>query len=399
MKIIFLTLVRIKSIEDKGIYHDLLRTFRDHGHEIIIVCPNERRFKEKTNLSKFNNISILKVWTPNIQKTNLFEKGISTILIEFLYKKSINFYVKPKKIDLILYSTPPITLINLITSLKKITKAKSYLLLKDIFPQNAIDLGIIKKNTFIYNYFLQKEKKLYEISDNIGCMSLANYNFLISNNPTIQKNKIEINPNSIEVNNISITGPNPNSLREKYKIPLNKVIYIYGGNLGLPQGIEYLIKNIENCVTIKEAFFIIVGDGTEFQKLQNWVIKSKPINTLLIRFLPNSEYEELLTISNVGLVFLHPNFTVPNFPSRILSYMNNKIPILFSVDQTTDVGLVAESNKYGFNTFIVNKEDFKEKVILLLDKNLRKTMGLNGYNFFKKEYNVDVTYNLIIKKL
>ena len=79
--------------------------------------------------------------------------------------------------------------------------------------------------------------------------------------------------------------------------------------------------------------------------------------------------------------------------------MNNKIPILFSVDQTTDVGLVAESNKYGFNTFIVNKEDFKEKVILLLDKNLRKTMGLNGYNFFKKEYNVDVTYNLIIKKL
>ena len=399
MKIIFLTLVRIKSIEDKGIYHDLLRTFRDHGHEIIIVCPNERRFKEKTNLSKFNNISILKVWTPNIQKTNLFEKGISTILIEFLYKKAINFYVKPKKIDLILYSTPPITLINLITSLKKITKAKSYLLLKDIFPQNAIDLGIIKKNTFIYNYFLQKEKKLYEISDNIGCMSLANYNFLISNNPTIQKNKIEINPNSIEVNNISITGPNPNSLREKYKIPLNKVIYIYGGNLGLPQGIEYLIKNIENCVTIKEAFFIIVGDGTEFQKLQNWVIKSKPINTLLIRFLPNSEYEELLTISNVGLVFLHPNFTVPNFPSRILSYMNNKIPILFSVDQTTDVGLVAESNKYGFNTFIVNKEDFKEKVILLLDKNLRKTMGLNGYNFFKKEYNVDVTYNLIIKKL
>jgi hypothetical protein len=163
MNILFLTLSRINSIEDGGIYSDLLRKFRDQGHNVTIVNPKERKFKKSTSYTFENGVNILSVWTTNFQKTNLLEKGITTLLIEYFYFFSIKKYVQYKKIDLILYSTPPITFTNLISKLKKQTNATTYLLLKDIFPQNAVDLDLFKKNSFLYKYFKRKEKILYKI--------------------------------------------------------------------------------------------------------------------------------------------------------------------------------------------------------------------------------------------
>ena len=76
MKVLFLTLARIDSIEVQGIYQDLLRKFRDNGHDLIIVSPTERKFKNKTNYFTEGKVKILNVWTTNIQKTNIIEKGI-----------------------------------------------------------------------------------------------------------------------------------------------------------------------------------------------------------------------------------------------------------------------------------------------------------------------------------
>ena len=83
MKILFLTLARIESIEPQGIYPDLLRKFRDNGHEVTIVCPTERKYGKKTEYIQEGGVRILIVWTTNIQKTNFFEKGITTLFIEF----------------------------------------------------------------------------------------------------------------------------------------------------------------------------------------------------------------------------------------------------------------------------------------------------------------------------
>ena len=76
MKILFLTLARIDEIETQGIYPDLLRMFRDNGHEVTIITPIERKFGIPTMYFSKNGVNILKVWTTNIQKTNLLEKGV-----------------------------------------------------------------------------------------------------------------------------------------------------------------------------------------------------------------------------------------------------------------------------------------------------------------------------------
>ena len=155
MKIIFLTIGAIKDIEDHGMYSDLLRHFRDKGHDVYIVCQNERREKKKTHQQMANNTRILYVRTGNITKTNVIEKGISTLLIGLEYSRAINKYFRDEDFDIILYSTPPITLVPVVSYLKRHNNAFTYLMLKDIFPQNAVDLGMIRKNgigRILYSY-------------------------------------------------------------------------------------------------------------------------------------------------------------------------------------------------------------------------------------------------------
>ena len=138
MNILFLTVSRISDISERGIYTDLIREFIRNGHSLYIVVPIERRFHQVTGLKESDGANILKVKTLNIQKTNLIEKGVGTLLLEYQYRWGIERFWKDVKFDLILYSTPPITFNKVIASLKERYKAKTYLLLKDIFPQNVL---------------------------------------------------------------------------------------------------------------------------------------------------------------------------------------------------------------------------------------------------------------------
>ncbi len=397
MKILFLTLARIDSIEVQGIYPDLLRKFRDNGHEVTIVCPNERKYRNKTKYVREGNVRILNVWTTNIQKTNFLEKGITTFLLEFYFYIAIKKYFNYKDFDLILYSTPPITFTYLIKRLKKASNAKTYLLLKDIFPQNAVDLKLINSRGMLYKYFRKKEKVLYQISDFIGCMSPENLNYILKNNPELDINKLEVNPNSIEIKT-EVSNLNTD-LYSKYNIPRDKILFIFGGNLGIPQGVEFLKANIVNCSSINEAFFLIVGDGTEYDKFNHWIQTEGIINALLIKELPKYEYDEIIRLSHVGLIFLNPLFTIPNFPSRILSYMQNCLPVICATDLVTDIGEITVNNNFGYRCLTSDSEAFFEYVIKLLDKKLRITMGKNGFEFLCKEYSVENSYNKIIEKL
>ncbi len=398
MNILFLTLSRINSIEERGIYSDLLRKFRDQGHNVTIVNPQERKYKKSTSFIFENGVNILSVWTTNFQKTNLLEKGLTTLLIEYFYFFSIKKYVEYKKINLILYSTPPITFTNLIIILKKQTNATTYLLLKDIFPQNAVDLDLFKKNSLLYKFFKRKESILYRISDFIGCMSPANKQYILKENPEISEDKIEINPNSIDVTEILNKNIISKDLLIKYQIPLNKILFLFGGNLGLPQGIEFVKKQIANCKSIQKAFFLIIGNGTEYENLKNWIESEQLGNVALIQELSKSDYEQITRLSQVGLIFLNPNFTIPNFPSRILSYMQNKLPVICATDKNTDIGKIALENGYGYSCLTNDMESFYNFVTKLLDENLREEMGNKALEYLHKEYSVEISYNKIVEK-
>ena len=109
MNILFIALVDIRKIFEYGIYTDLMREFVKHNHEVYIATPAERRTGIETNLyddPDYPSAHILKIKTGNIQKTNLIEKGISTVMMEGQVKSAIKKYLRDVHFNLVLYSTP-----------------------------------------------------------------------------------------------------------------------------------------------------------------------------------------------------------------------------------------------------------------------------------------------------
>lgn len=407
MNIIFITLSNINSIKERGIYADLMRKFRDEGHGVYIVSPCERRTGQKTHLVEIDGVKILKVRTLNIQKTNVVEKGIGTLLIEGQYKWAIKKYLRNVKFDLITYSTPPITFINVVKYLKKRNQqAISYLQLKDIFPQNAIDIGMFDERSLFNKYFRKKEVELYKTSDFIGCMSPANVDFLLKHNPFLDPKRVEVAPNSIELRDENEEARDANErirIREKYGLPTDKPIFIYGGNLGKPQGINFLIKCLNENATREDCFFLVIGNGTEYGKLEAWynaqqAVYGSKLSVKLMQRLSKEDYDLLVRSCDVGLIFLDHRFTIPNYPSRLLSYLENRMPVICATDLNTDIGRIAEVNGYGYWCESTSTINFTVLINKILSQPTRiKEMGEKGYEFLKKNYTVQNTYDAIMK--
>lgn len=397
MNILFLSIGRLNNIEDRGLYTDLLRYFRDKGHNIYVVSQRERRLKKPTEYTKENGVRFLRVKIGNITKTNLIEKGISTLRIESVFLNAIKKYLKNVKFDLVIYTTPPITFERVIGYIKRRDNAKTYLLLKDIFPQNAVDLNMFSKNSIIYKYFRFKEKRLYAQSDYIGCMSMANVDFILKYNKEVSPDKVEVCPNSINPLIIKKNQTTIKRIREKYNIPHNKTVFIYGGNLGKPQGIDFLIECLKSNKENSQVYFVIAGSGTEFNKLKTFFDREKLPNAQLFSQLPKDEYETLANSCDVGLIFLDYRFTIPNFPSRLLSYMQASMPVLAATDKSTDIGKVIEKGEFGLWCESNNVEEFNKKLQILCNPDIRRKMGTNARKYLEENYTVKHTYEIIMK--
>ncbi len=404
MNILFLTIVELKDIKEHTVYCDLLRCFRDNGHEIYTISPYERKTGKKTEYRHDKRVHMLSVSTGNITKCGLVEKGISTIFIEYIFMRGVKKYFKSVKFDLVIYSTPPITFYKTIRYVKKRDGAKSYLLLKDIFPQNAVDIGMITTvgvKGLIYKFFRAKEKKLYAISDHIGCMSQANAEYVIRHNPEVNPEIVEVCPNSIEVIDKSIEEGNRINIRKKYNIPLDKTIFVYGGNLGKPQGIGFLIKCLYKQRSNRKVFFLIVGDGTEYSKLEQFVIEHPQENMKLMRKLPKEDFDEVVAACDVGMIFLDNRFTIPNFPSRLLSYMQAGIPVLACTDVSTDIGKIVVEGGFGWWCRSDNVEGFQRTVNCILEEGKEKFNDMKNkeWEFLSEQYSCDLSYKIIMKGL
>lgn len=394
MNILFLSLTKINSIKDRGIYSDLLREFANNGHKVSILSPIEKRDFKNNEIIIENNSTIYQFKIGNVQKTKMIEKGISTLTLQNKFLKVIKRNLSKVTFDLVLYTTPPITLEKVVRYIKKRDSAKTYLLLKDIFPQNAIDIGLLTKSGLkgiLYKYFRNKEKKLYDLSDYIGTMSESNSNYILEHNKI--KSIVEVNPNTIEP--YTIVKCNRTAILESYGIPTNKNIFIYGGNLGKPQGIDFLLSCIMANEKTNENIILIVGEGTEYQKLKTYINEHNIKKSILIRYLPKSDFDNLVFISDVGLVFLDNRFTIPNYPSRILSYMNFGKPILAATDKSTDIRYLIEHNKLGIWCESSDSNDFISSMRRTLIK--KDEFGLNSKNYLEKFFSAKKSYEIIIK--
>lgn len=395
MKVLFITITYpLPGL--RNIYADLMQEFERNGHEVFVACSTKGKEGKETAITEQDGITVLRIKTDNlIGQENLIKKGLSMLTLDSAFVKAIKAYYKDIRFDLVLYSTPPITLTGVIKYVKKRDEAFTYLMLKDIFPQNAVDIGLMQKGGIIYRYFRMKEKKLYSISDKIGCMSQANVDFVLRNNSQIPPEKVEICPNSIALS--ERTAMDRSAAKEKHGIPKDVPVFLYGGSIGKPQGVDYFLRCLASNRNLSDRYFVVCGRGTEYKKIEAFFTKFKPNNMLLINHLPKDDYDALVSACDVGLIFLDYRFTIPNFPSRMLSYMEYGMPVLAATDVNTDIKEVITENEIGYWCESRDETEFKKLVDkMCAEKDSLPMMGANGRKYLEENYAVSISYERIL---
>lgn len=390
MNVLYISTVFPKEGESSTIYTDLAEALVERRHSVTVVAADEKKKSTGTKLLQERGCTILRVKTGNMYDVNIIEKGISILSLEMVMSAALRKHLKEKHFDLILFEAPPVTMSGVVSTAKKLFHAPAFLMMKDIFPQNAVDIGMMKKGSLVERFFKIKEKTLYNIADNIGCMSEGNRKYIAEHN-NVPRQKLSVFPNT---KRIKQKPEKDFSIRDKYNIPRGKVVFIFGGNMGKPQGMNYLAKAIQKAERIEKAFFVLAGRGTEREKVKEQLTDSR--NVLILDNLPRDEYEKLVSSCDVGIVSLDYRFTIPNYPSRILSYMEYGMPVLAATDKNTDFRELVEVCGCGYWCESKNIGDFVKIVKeFCQDEDVRRRMGDSGRKYMEEEFGVEKSVQIL----
>ncbi|MDX2281759.1 MAG: glycosyltransferase family 4 protein [Saprospiraceae bacterium] len=371
-------------------YTSLVEEFTLNGHKVVVLAPGV----EKTGINIEKGIQVLRVKTLPIKNVPNYLKGVSNLLLPLQFERALKKYYSNEIFDLIISPTPPITLVDLSVRLKKKFKSTIYLILRDIFPQNAVDLGFINKRGILYRYFRQKEVKLYNNADFIGCMSQGNIEYILKHNPKVKPEKLHELPNFQKP---YYTSEIPlMDIKVKYGIQ-EKFVVVFGGNMGKPQQLENVLELAKSCMVFPDVIFLLLGEGVKINKIVQIAENEKIRNIRIHRTISKYEYQDLLKECHIGLISLHKDFTIPNIPSKALDYFNVGIPVLASIDRATDFGQILEQEEAGLWSFAGDHDSFfKNFTALYHNKIMREKMSKNGKRYFESFLTPQIAYQTII---
>jgi len=392
MNVLFLMFVYPDGYKSYNMYTTLASEFVKDGHKVIVIAPAEK-FQKTTSRIEMG-VEVVRVRTLPLKNVSPIIKGFSNLLLPCQFRRAIRGIEAHTRFDLIILPTPPITLAGLAGALRKRHNSQLYLILRDIFPQNAIDLGFFKEGGLVHRYFRSKEKKLYRVANHIGCMSPRNIQYVLKNNPWIELAKLH------ELKNFQIQyyddGSLKQEIRQKYDLE-NKYVVVFGGNMGKPQQLENVIELARRCQKFTDVLFLLLGEGVMVERLRKDVRRISVTNVRIVNTIPKREYQKLLSSCDLGLISLNMCFTIPNIPSKTLDYFNVGLPVLASIDKATDFNLILEESGAGLWSYAGEHDAFMSNFELLYhNADLRKKMAENGRAYFLKNLTPDTAYRTII---
>lgn len=369
---------------------DLALELRSRNNEVTVITTDEN-ISADFQVSNEGGIRIARAKTGKIKTASRpVRLWNESNLSRTIWRKGSGFF-RNNSCDLVIYYSPTIFFGPLVKRLKKLYKCPSYLILRDIFPQWALDAGVLKKG-LLYNYFKRCESVNYDAADIIGVESPKNVAYF-SGNRLEKKYSVEILYNWSQ---ISIMKLPPTNFRRDLKLE-NKVVFFFGGNIGLAQDMDNIIRLAAKMKNEQRAFFLIVGDGSEVSRLNALIKQERMTNILIHAPVSQEQYQSMLDEFDVGLVSLDRHLKTYNFPGKMLGYMEHGMPVLASFNEGHNFIDVICENEIGLTSINGDDEAFAANARkLMANEGLRRRLGQNGRTFLEKNFSVAGTAEQIL---
>lgn len=391
MNILFL-FVSLPSLDtNSGMFVQLINEFKNNGHKIFVSAKGNNVNKCEVKLE--NGIPVLRIKCHNFTGvSNNFKKAIAYQEYALKQRYYTKKFFKGINIDLIVSHSLPPELGYIVSGLKFYYNCPFYLIQTDFIWQDAVAFGYFSEHHPIAKYYKYWEKRLFEKADFIGCPTKGNISFIKNYYPNIDENRFVLLP--FWSNEISIK---PNfEFRKQYKLN-DKFIVVYGGSIGAAQRIEHIVELAEACKSLSDIAFVILGRGPYLNVIKD-MTKEKNLNNVIFKdYLPKEQYLSFLASCDVGLIILNEKMATPNFPSKTISYLNMRVPILAALDHTTDFGRYLEDNHAGLWGYSDDIPTLKDKLLSYYNSvELREQVKENGYRLFKETLLTTNAYRIIM---
>lgn len=394
MNVLFLFVSLPDLSNDGGLFPALIHEFVKHGHRVLV--SSKGRNKKNTEITDEGGIPVLRIKCHDFTGVS---SNIKKALAYQEYSLKQRYYVKKywgiEKIDLIISHSLPPELSYIVGGLKRHFKCKFYLDVPDYTWQDSVAYGYFKKNGPIGLYYRFWERLMFKKADFIGVPTKGNVTFIRNMYPWISEDKFSVIPFWLK----PFDAVKDDSIKDNLGLK-DKFVVIYGGSVGAAQRIEHFVELAEACSEYKDMVFLLLGKGAYLSEIKQMAEDGHLTNVLFKDFIPQQDYLCLLASCDVGMIILNEKMATPNFPSKSLSYLNVKVPILAALDHVTDFGFYLEENGAGLWAYSDDVDGLKKQLLKYYNsKELREQTAQRGYDLFVNNMTPERAYESIISQI
>jgi len=317
------------------------------------------------------------------------------LMLPYFFLKQIRKFVD-EKIDAVIVSTPPLPLATLGSKIKKRYRSKYILCVQDIFPQNAIDIRVMK-NKLLIKFFEHVAKSAYRSADIMTSHTQTSRKFLIEKK-NVPPDKIFYIPNWIDVTSY-INARKTGLYRKKYGLE-DKFILLFAGVIGPFQGLDVLINAVAEAKDIPDDICIlIVGEGAEKDRLMKMKTEYSLSNIVFEPFVSLEEYPKLVKDVDAGIVCLSSLNKTPVVPGKVLGYMASSVPVVALLNKESDGHMIIEEAECGYSIASDASTEEISNLILQIynEKDKLKQYGENGHRYVLKHFTKNSCIDNLIK--
>ena len=379
--------------------HELAKKFVQNHHHLVVLTPGSRDQISLMEVEYLNNVEIWRFRAPNFRGKGKIWRAINETLFPFRALLALGLSKERKRVnfDLCINYSPTIFFAPVARYLGK-KGAFVYLILRDFFPQWAVDQGLLKDYSIVTSFFRYVERLNYCSSDIIGVQSPANIPVFRSNYTGDANVQVLMNWSEQE-QYLTSNQEASQLLRHQLGVEIDKTIFFYGGNLGLAQDMMNIIRLALDLLTDSRVHFLLVGQGDEFDLIKGAIEDNRLDNITLLPSVSQEKYREYVAGADVGMFSLAKTHTAHNFPGKLLGYMVESLPILGSVNPENDVADIINSAKAGLVSLNGDRSQLVlDAKFLINNVKARKKMGINAEKLLRKSFSVNVAYEKILFK-
>jgi glycosyltransferase involved in cell wall biosynthesis len=288
-------------------------------------------------------IIIHRLSLPNFDKNNLLQRFLKLIFLTI--KMSFFMFKNIKDGDRVIQVTNPVFLILTTAILRKFKKIKLEILVHDVYPENMIPAGMIKKDGFKYKILSFFFNKAFIQADRLIVLGDDMKQLMVSK--TCEKVKVvDVIPNWAD----DLICPDNNFDKSNYlkQDMENKIVLGFAGNIGRVQGIEEFITIFKKN-TNPNLVLTIIGDGAIKSKIEAMIEYDKISNILLLGSKPRNEQLQFLNACDIGLVTLKQGMKGLGVPSKTYNIMAAGKPILFIGDMDSEIDCYIKKYNCGWS--------------------------------------------------